>query len=126
MRRHLPLTVFLVACGASSPPATQTSTAECTEAEALILRDIASSLERLCEADAECVAITSPHHFSEEFNEVVHTADAAALRARSRAHLDRCGATIHHEEGTDAFRVVSAVCEAHRCTARETNFHIEE
>lgn len=130
MNRTLSLSLLLTACGASAaspavPAAQVAPDPECVEAQSVILRDIATSSERACDVDADCTTITSPRHFVEEYDEVVHVVDAPALNARSRAHLDRCGATIHHES-IAAIRVVSAVCIEAHCAVHETNLHLDE
>lgn len=130
MNRSLPLSLFLTACGASAaspavPLAQVARDPQCVEAQSVILRDIATSRERPCDVDADCTTVTSPRHFVAEYDEAVHVADAPSLNARSRTHLDRCGATAHHES-IAAIRVVSAVCIEAHCAEHETVLHLDE
>ncbi len=78
-----------------------------------------------CVSDTECVAIMGPLHPSEEYDIVVPAVDRARMEARVDGHYAACG-TLRHHEVIDAFVSVEPVCEAQRCVARETIFHIEQ
>ena len=124
---------FLAACGAAAPvaeepkplPAPPGESAECRAERLEIMDAVAASQAKPCAADADCATATSPGSFVKEFDVVVNAADREAIDARSRAHLDRCGA-FHHYAPIDAIRVVAAKCADGRCAESETVLHVEE
>ena len=137
------LVVFVVACGgaparnaparnapapapahAPAPPSRAEETADCRGERRAILDAVTRSREQACSTVADCVKVTNPGHPSQEVQLVVHTTDAAALQARSDAHLVRCGAFMHRE-AIDAFVVVEPACTAGHCVATETTYHVD-
>lgn len=99
---------------------------ECVADLAAITEAMAASREgAACRSAAGCRVVMGPRHPDPEYAEVVAAADAAVLERRSSAHIERCGASAYHV-AIDAFRVVEAGCEAGRCVAVETTFHVEE
>ena len=110
-----------VASGSSRPPAFTRCDSERNELWAAYR----ASGERACRANSECVVAVSPNSHVRELATVVHTLDSAALVARARAHLDRCGAFTHYEPN-NAIRVVEAVCGQGHCAERETILHVED
>ena len=136
----LPVALLLPACGAAPAPVKTAAAAEPTPTAALpapgeapecrverlaILDAVASSQERACASDADCATATNPGSFVKEFDVVVNAADRGAIDARSRAHLDRCGAFYYYEP-INAIRAVEAACADGHCAEEETILHIEE
>lgn len=107
--------------GDGRPPA---RTEECDAARRAILADIEASRARPCAADADCATVTNPGSAVHEYDLVAAAADRASLDRRSAAHLEACGAFIHHVP-LDAYRAVSARCASGRCEARELLVHVE-
>lgn len=85
----------------------------------------ASRADHACLDASACRVVTGPGHPDPEYAEVVFGADADALDARARAHLERCGA-FHHHEAIDAYREITAACDEGHCVAHETIVHVEE
>jgi hypothetical protein len=130
------MVLLLAACGAApapktmadavkSPPAASAESADCKAERLAIMDAIEQSQAKPCAADAECATATNPGSFVKEFDVVVNAADREAIDARSRAHLDRCGA-FHYYEPTNAIRVVEAACRDGRCAEEETVLHVDE
>ena len=99
--------------------------AECVSSRDAITAAVTRSQSRACAADSECAAVTNPRHPDPEYHLVVHQQDAEQIRRDAEAHLERCGATLHHE-AINAVRVVEPRCLQSRCGAEETTLHIEE
>src|SRR5512137_2826732 len=117
----LPVALFLaVACGAApapgrtaaaadstptaAPTAASAESADCHAERLEIMDAVEQSQARPCTSDSECATATNPGSFVKEFDIVVNAADREALTARSREHLDRCGAFYYYEP-IDAIRV---------------------
>jgi outer membrane protein assembly factor BamD (BamD/ComL family) len=114
-----------------APPRTPTAAApdphspECEAERAEITDSMAASRDAAaCVSPADCAVVMGPRHPDPEYAEVVAASDAAALEAAASAHIDRCGASAYHV-AIDAFRSVEAGCDAGRCVALETTFHVE-
>ena len=134
VKAWLPLTVLALALGCAPTPTpaavqpTPSATAassECAKTQAALLAEIERSRERPCQANTDCATILSPRHHLDDYREVVHAQDAAALNQRASAQLERCGETIHHAD-IGVYRVVEARCIEARCAVSETNLHLEE
>jgi hypothetical protein len=136
MRGALALVLALGCTATETPTAvqpaqpTQASSAtaapnECAKTQAALLNAIERSRERPCQASTDCATILGPRHHLDDYREVVHAQDAAALNQRASAQLERCGETIHHAD-IGVYRVVEARCIEARCAVSETNMHLEE